>query len=634
MAVQGSGLQTQIPKLLGQNYYHWHIQMQVLLESQDLWATIETGCRELPTNATEAVINEHKENTEKDRKALHILFQATSETVFELIVSAKSAKEAWDTLHKAYRGGTETTLETIEEYFNRITAIVNQLRMNKEQIEEQRIIEKILRTLTRKFESVVVAVEESKDVTTISTEELMGILQSHELRLKQYDTQSIDQAFHVHNTNPNGYYDRTRNPRNFNLGREREKREVRTGDDKRLEVLGCGEVSINLKGKEKTIPNVFYVKGLRHNLLSVGQLLQKGYNVFFANGCCEIKDHKGYNLAKVRMTGNKMFPLNLSRDINLALSTTIEDNSTLWHHRYGHVNYDTLRDMSNTGAVKGLPTVNKIEQVCEGCALGKHSRKTIPRKASWRAGRSLELVHSDIYRGGEYCSQLFQNCLNDCGIHHQLTTSYTPQQNGVAERKNRTIMEMSRSMLKAKGISNSYWGEAIACADTANNTQNVPFLIETDDNGNKHKAPVRSLNNVSQRAKSLTSSEVTKLYRDAGELSHTSTSNFVFYTKIDPQTFEEAQNDDKWIKAMDSEMDSILKNKTWELVEPPQGHKAIGVKWIYKTKYNENGEVDKYKERLVVKGYKQKHGIDYQEVFAPVIRFETVRLVIALAAQV
>ncbi|RDX61375.1 hypothetical protein CR513_60404, partial [Mucuna pruriens] len=64
----------------------------------------------------------------------------------------------------------------------------------------------------------------------------------------------------------------------------------------------------------------------------------------------------------------------------------------------------------------------------------------------------------------------------------------------------------------------------------------------------------------------------------------------------------------------------------------PTGAKAIRVKWIYKTKLNELGEVDKYKARLVAKGYSQQHGIDFFEVFAPVARMDTMRLIVALAA--
>ena len=84
---------------------------------------------------------------------------------------------------------------------------------------------------------------------------------------------------------------------------------------------------------------------------------------------------------------------------------------------------------------------------------------------------------------------------------------------------------------------------------------------------------------------------------------------------------------------MDDEIKSIEKNDTWELTTLPKGQKAIGVKWVYKAKKNAKGEVEKYKARLVAKGYKQKHGIDYEEVFAPVARLETIRMIIAIAAQ-
>ena len=84
---------------------------------------------------------------------------------------------------------------------------------------------------------------------------------------------------------------------------------------------------------------------------------------------------------------------------------------------------------------------------------------------------------------------------------------------------------------------------------------------------------------------------------------------------------------------MDIEIAAIDKNDTWELSDLPKGHKTIGVKWFYKTKLKENGEVDKYKARLVAKGYKQEFGVDYKEVFALVARHDTIRLVIAMAAQ-
>lgn len=84
---------------------------------------------------------------------------------------------------------------------------------------------------------------------------------------------------------------------------------------------------------------------------------------------------------------------------------------------------------------------------------------------------------------------------------------------------------------------------------------------------------------------------------------------------------------------METEIKSIEENNTWELVELPMEAKVIGVKWVYKTKYNEKGEVDKFKARLVANGYHQREGIDFHEVFAPVARWDTIRVILATVAR-
>ena len=99
--------------------------------------------------------------------------------------------------------------------------------------------------------------------------------------------------------------------------------------------------------------------------------------------------------------------------------------------------------------------------------------------------------------------------------------------------------------------------------------------------------------------------------------------NFALFADYDPVVYEKAASDDRWVKAMEEEIHAIEKNDTWELTSLPIGKKAIGVKWVYMTKFKLNREVDRYNARLVVKGCKQKFGIDYFEVFALVARLDT-----------
>lgn len=99
----------------------------------------------------------------------------------------------------------------------------------------------------------------------------------------------------------------------------------------------------------------------------------------------------------------------------------------------------------------------------------------------------------------------------------------------------------------------------------------------------------------------------------------------------DPCSYKQASKDARWVTAMQHELDALELNKTWELTTLPAGKKAIDSKWVYRVKYKPNGEVDRFKARLVARGYTQVAGLDYLEIFSPVAKVVTVRMFIAIA---
>jgi hypothetical protein len=99
----------------------------------------------------------------------------------------------------------------------------------------------------------------------------------------------------------------------------------------------------------------------------------------------------------------------------------------------------------------------------------------------------------------------------------------------------------------------------------------------------------------------------------------------------EPSTFEEASKHKVWKDAMIEKYESILKNDVWEVVPGPHGKSVVTSKWIYKIKHAEDGSVEKFKARFVARGFSQKEGIDYDEIFAPVARYTSIRIIISLA---
>eukprot|EP00253_Pinus_taeda_P029927 PITA_29927 len=150
------------------------------------------------------------------------------------------------------------------------------------------------------------------------------------------------------------------------------KSEVTLGTDRKISVMGKGEVKIfTKKGEKKTITDVYYVPGMKCNLLSIGRLVHKGYNVFFKNDVCTIMDIALSKrcIAEVKMTRNRMFPLRIRVDLKNkevivavtqeAFQSVPKDENWLWHLRFRHLNFGSLNLLSRKGMVRGLPLIEK-----------------------------------------------------------------------------------------------------------------------------------------------------------------------------------------------------------------------------------------------------------------------------------
>ena len=103
----------------------------------------------------------------------------------------------------------------------------------------------------------------------------------------------------------------------------------------------------------------------------------------------------------------------------------------------------------------------------------------------------------------------------------------------------------------------------------------------------------------------------------------------------EPETFKEVVVSTEglmWKEATESEIDSILHNHTWELVDLPPGCKPLSSKWVFKRKRKVDGSIDKYKARLVIKGYKKTEGLDYFDTYSHLTRINSIRMVLAIVA--
>lgn len=165
---------------------------------------------------------------------------------------------------------------------------------------------------------------------------------------------------------------------------------VRFGNDSPCMVKGKGTISLNGK---RSADDVYQVEGLKHNLLIVVQLNDKGYPLEFKNGMCKIYGRKGELIATGKQTKGKLFHMNPK--VNNCLIAKIDD-SWLWHKRFCHINFDNIVKVSKSKRVRGFPQLEKpVNFLCKQCQLGKMASSTFKRK-SFSVEHLLDLVHADL----------------------------------------------------------------------------------------------------------------------------------------------------------------------------------------------------------------------------------------------
>ncbi|GAU35792.1 hypothetical protein TSUD_56690 [Trifolium subterraneum] len=201
MAESSNFMQPSIPRFDG-HYDHWAMLMENLLRSKEYWSLIEEGIVTAPAGAMLEQLKVADESRLKDLKVKNFLFQAVDRTILEIILTRNTTKQIWDSMRQKYQGSTKVKRaqlqalkkyfevlnmkigESIEEYFSRTLAIANKMSAHGETMTQGTIVEKMLRSLTSRFNYVVCSIEQSYDVTTMSVDELQSSLLVQEQRMK------------------------------------------------------------------------------------------------------------------------------------------------------------------------------------------------------------------------------------------------------------------------------------------------------------------------------------------------------------------------------------------------------------------------------------------------------------------
>ncbi|KAG8483701.1 hypothetical protein CXB51_023428 [Gossypium anomalum] len=521
---------------------------------------------------------------------------------------------------------------------------------------------------------------------------------------------------------------------------------VLMGNNASCKIAGVGTIKVKMfDGVVRTLSDVRYVPELKRNLISLSTLDSKGYRYTAESGVLKISKGSLVVMKGQRKTA-KLYVLQgstVTGDAAVASSFLSDDDITkLWHMRLGHMSENGMVELSKRGLLDGQG-ICKLN-FCEHCVFGKQKRVRFTRGIH-NTKETLEYIHSDLWgpsrvpsRGGanymltfiddfsrkfwafflkqksdvfsafkswkimiekqtgkqikylrtdnglEFCSDEFNRLCKSEGIVRHLTVRHTPQQNGVAERMNRTIMEkifgcpayahVNNGKLEPRSIKCVFLGykagvkgyklwcpenrKVVISRDVVfDETAMLPNLSLKDSSNKEnqkqveHQINIESTPQVSTKienrvassppysiAKNRTKREIKppKKYAEADLVAYALNVAEDIDANQEPSNYSEAiscEDSEKWMFAMQEEMESLHKNKTWDLVKLPKGKKTVRCKWVFKKKEGTPGvEEPKYKARLVAKGYSQVPGVDFTDVFSPVVKHSSIRALLGVQA--
>ncbi|XP_038992978.1 uncharacterized protein LOC120116622, partial [Hibiscus syriacus] len=544
------------PFFNGANYAYWKNRMMYFIQASDMgaWNAVEEGYIK-PLTHPRLWSEGETRMFQLNSKAIHIIFCALGLDEYGRVSSCTTAKEIWYKLQVTQEGTDEVKKskisilthsyenfrmkpnEDIKAMTDRFSTIVNGLKSYGEIISNEKLVRKLVYSLPKSWQSKKTAIIESKDLTSLTLEELIGSLLTHEM-MSWY----LDSGCSRHMTGDKSRFIEL-NAKNGG--------EVTFGDNSKGHIEGIGTIG---NTSSIQIKNVLYVNGLKHNLLSISQLCDKGFNVLFEINGCKVIDIASNRIMLVGHRIGNIYMVHLdSFDMtNLCLVAKDEHDSWLWHRRLGHASMSVLQRLIQGDLVRGLPKLKfDNDKICDACAKGKQKRVSFKSINDVSTSRVLQLIHVDLFGptrttslgGKQYAfvlvddysrytwvlflrtkdealeqfitfSKIIQNekgysitsvrsdhgtefenlgfieFCNSNGISHNFSAPRTPQQNGVVERKNRTLEEMARTMLCENNLPKYFWTEATntACY-VVNRVMIRPILKKTPYEIFKNKKP-------------------------------------------------------------------------------------------------------------------------------------------------